>query len=145
MDKVKPKLESGLDRRDKVDLKLESLKMIRERSTWLAGLQAGICALLWTPLRESLDKTVPKPMATDLIVYLHLGWFAFLLSLLLTALLLGRLPRMIETLAQNEKESIFQEYAVAKISLGTMLWAIYALFFLGLVLTGVFVLLRVNR
>ncbi len=129
----------------KVELQLEALKMVKEWSTWLAGLQAGICALLWSPLKESLKKT--EFMATDLIVLLHLGWFAFLFSLLLTVLLLGRLPRMIESLEQNKenRESIFQEYAVPKISLGMMLSAIYALFFLGLILTGIFVLLRASR
>jgi hypothetical protein len=140
---------------ERSELKLESLKMIREWSTWLAGLQAAICALLWSPLKESVKKPLPslapmtpslppETMATDLVVLLHLGWFAFLFSLLLTALLLARLPRMAESLEQNE-ESIFQAYLAPKISLSTMLSTIYALFFLGLILTGIFVLLRAAR
>ena len=138
---------------DKIELKLEALKMVKEWSTWLAGLQAGICALLWGPLKDSLKPVAagpffpPEPMPTDLIVLLHFGWFAFLFSLLLTALLLILLPRMIERLEQNKEngKSIFQESLVWKISLGKMLWAIYVVFFLGPILTGVFVLLRAMK
>jgi hypothetical protein len=128
---------------DKVELQLESLKMVKEWATWLMGLQAGICALLWSPLKENPIMAARSGAG----LWLHIGWFAFLASLLFTALLFRKLPRLIEELAKSEgpEESIFSrdlKLAGQKLSLGTVLAVIYSLFFAGLAFTGLFVLIK---
>ncbi|HEV7646215.1 MAG TPA: hypothetical protein VGO50_19935 [Pyrinomonadaceae bacterium] len=133
MDKVELKLE----------LQLESLKMVKEWVTWLMGLQVSICALLWSPLKDNPIMAAKSGAG----LWLHIGWFAFLVSLLLTVLVYRTLPKLIEELAKDEtlEESIFSrdlKWAEQKISLGTMLTVIYWLFFAGIAFTGLFVLIR---
>jgi hypothetical protein len=117
--------------------KLEALKMVKEWCTWLAGLQTGICALLWDPLKKALEAR-----ASDIAV-LHWGWFAFLLSLLLTVLLLSRLPGMIERLGKNEDQnkSVFDKglFAGKYFNLRIALWIIHITFAAGAILVGIVV------
>src|ERR1044072_6999734 len=140
----KPSLNSD-DFMNKLELQLESLKMVKEWITWLMGLQAGICALLWSPLKD--NPIIGAAAKSGSGLWLHLGWFAFLASLLLTVLLFRTLPKLIEELAKEENsgENIFRRdlgWARQEISLGGVLTVIYSLFFAGVAFTGLFILIK---
>ena len=79
---------------DKAQAKLESLKMVKEWSSWLIALQTAICAFLWNVLKALEIKSW-------LDVFLYFGWFAFSLSLLIATVLVSRLPYMIEKLPES--------------------------------------------
>jgi len=90
--------------REKTQLQLESIKMVKEWSTWLAGLQTGICALLWGPLKDNPAFT--GEIGSEKLVagiWLYFAWYSFLISLVLTVLMLGTLPRIIEELRRAGK------------------------------------------
>ena len=131
---------------DKPQLQLEALKMVKEWGAWLAGIQTGICALLWSPLKDSLfDEKIrlPHPFSGP-PVFLYLGWFAFLFSLLFTVWMLSQLPRLIEGITA-ESESVFEKYiilTVFRVKLKTTLIWIHSLFVLGAILIGVFIIWR---
>ncbi len=147
------------------DYKLESLKMVKEWCTWLTGLQAGICALLWPLLKESAPKDMPckdilckeilckdiLPLCKESVsqalpswpsIFLYLGWFAFLFSLLFTVFLLSRLPSVIEKLDKTDMEKVFDESISKRMTVEYSLTAIYRLFILGALFLGAFIIAR---
>jgi len=134
--------------REKTQLQLESIKMVKEWSTWLAGLQTGICALLWGPLKDNPAFT--GEIGSEKLVagiWLYFAWYSFLISLVLTVLMLGTLPRIIEELgeAENPDESIFNRKVGVgqyRVPLKTALAAIYGIFIAGVVFSALFVLVR---
>jgi hypothetical protein len=82
---------------DKAQAKLESLKMVKEWSAWLIGIQAAICTFLWNVLKGLEVKSW-------LDNSLYCGWLAFSLSLVIATLLISHLPAVIENLAESSSE-----------------------------------------
>ena len=82
---------------EKSQAKLESLKMVKEWSSWLIALQTAICAFLWNVLKALEIKSW-------LDFFLYFGWFAFSLSLLIATVLVSRLPYMIENLPESSSD-----------------------------------------
>jgi len=134
---------------EKTDLRLESFKMIREWSTWLVGIQTVICGFLWNVLKENPlflaeFRGMPNPSFTGMI--LHLAWLAFAFSLVTAAFTLISLPKLVETLKQEDgaAESVFAMQANVwggKMNLRTLVGAQHILFFIGVVLAALFVIM----
>ena len=74
------------------EARLEAAKLSADWCKWMVALQTGICAGLWTPLKNS-----PKSA-------LLWAWVAFALSALATSWLLGRLPGLVALLAETGAE-----------------------------------------
>jgi hypothetical protein len=109
-------------------LQLESLKMLKEWSVWLIALQAALCAFLWNVL-----KTFAGANWFEKSVYV--AWFAFSISLIIATVLVSRLPRQIEGLADAPAEgSVFTRRVVVvglRIKLRTLLILEHTFFLLG--------------
>lgn len=128
--------ESLVDEQTKqrVSLKVESLKMLKEWSVWLIAIQAGICTFLWPVLKE-LSKRNPPPHWYEKSLYA--GWFAFSVSLVLATLLVSQLPSHLETVAERcSGASILSEkipIAFIPMTLKTLLVLEHVFFLAGLV------------
>ena len=113
---------------DEAQAKLESLKMVKEWSTWLIALQTAICAFLWNVL-----KTLEIKSWLD--VFLYFGWFAFSLSLLIATVLVSRLPYRIESLPESSPDRSVLSEPVAilggKVRLKTFVMAEHVCFIVG--------------
>src|SRR5919202_4376737 len=79
---------------DRAQASLESLRLLDSWSKWLVTLQSAICALLWQPLKQQPSTQWPSTL-------LFLGWGAFCLSVITSTVLLGRLPTLVEALADD--------------------------------------------
>src|SRR5918912_2090444 len=79
---------------DRAQASLESLRLLDSWSKWLVTLQSAICALLWQPLNQQPPAEWPGTL-------LFLGWSAFCLSVITSTVLLGRLPTLVERLAEE--------------------------------------------
>jgi hypothetical protein len=77
---------------ESAEARLEAAKLSADWCKWMMALQTGICAGLWTPLKNS-----PKSA-------LLWAWVAFALSALTTSWLLGRLPGFVSLLAETGAE-----------------------------------------
>jgi hypothetical protein len=139
---------------DKTQLQLEALKMIKDWSAWLVGIQTVICGFLWNALKEnpilaaSEIKDALNPSITGII--LHLGWLAFVISLLIAAFTLLRVPRLVETLKQgeDETESVFAMQADLwgrKLKMKTLAGTQFFFFLAGAALTAAFVIISTRH
>ena len=112
------------------------------------GIQVAICGFLWNVLRNN-------PLLTDDYwhrfslpgFFLHLAWLAFAVSLLLAAFTLIRLPKLVESLQQNEEaaESVFAlpvKILSGELALKKLVGAQYIFFLAGAVLAAVFVIIN---
>ena len=129
---------------DTTGLKLESLKMVREWTTWLVAIQVAICGFLWDPIRKSPQIATDSLNGWQFIV-LYTAWAFFVLSILTAGFLLLRLPVMVEALAKSGEsdesvQALKAPLASSQVRLKTLIFAQYLLFFLGAVLTGIFLL-----
>lgn len=66
------------------DLRLESLKLLRDWSMWLLTIEAAICAALW------------KTGALKVGAWAFAGWGAFCLSVMVAAVLLIVVPSVVQ-------------------------------------------------
>ena len=109
------------------EARLEAAKLSADWCKWMVALQTGICAGLWTPLKNS-----PKSP-------LLWAWVAFALSALTTSWLLGRLPGLVSVLAETGAEP--QKAARIK-ELQRIALLAHVLFIAGIVIAIYFVLAR---
>src|ERR671927_118118 len=79
---------------DRAQASLEALRLLDSWSKWLVTLQSAICALLWQPLKQQPSLEWPSTL-------LFLGWGAFCFSVVSSTVLLGRLPTLVEALADD--------------------------------------------
>ena len=109
------------------EARLEAVKLSADWCKWMVALQTGICAGLWTPLKNS-----PKSP-------LLWAWVAFALSALMTSWLLGRLPGLVTLLAETGAEP---ERAARIKELRRVALLAHGLFIAGILLALYFVLAR---
>ena len=129
---------------DRAQASLESVKLLDSWSKWLVTLQSAICALLWQPLKQQPPVAWPGTL-------LFLGWSAFCLSVIASTVLLGRLPTLVEPLADEAAEvrSSTRSPPVRarallgqRITVGHVVAVQHVLFVLGVALVLLFVLNR---
>jgi hypothetical protein len=127
---------------EKAQAKLESIKMVREWSTWLIAIQTTVCAFLWNILKERGLKDLSG-------ITLHCGWLAFSFSIIIATVLISRLPTLIENLADESSsdKSIFTyplRILGINLNLKILLIAEHVCFLLGVLLIIIFVIMRMR-
>jgi hypothetical protein len=139
---------------DKPQLQLEALKMVKEWSTWLVGIQVAICGFLWSFLNQNPMLVDPANNFPEYAhrrydqtgfyipgITLHAAWLFFALSLLVAAFLLLRMPAVAETLTEDDGESVLKR-KTSGVRLETLVSTEYLFFLLGAALTAIFVIIK---
>ena len=128
---------------EKSSARLESIKMVKEWSVWLVTLQGAACTVLWGPLKQ---QSVEQSLGYFLLLF---GWLIFVLSIITATVLLGLLPRVVESLADEDlrlddkKVSALPVYR--KITIGHFMFVEHALLIIGILFIFVFVLIRESK
>jgi hypothetical protein len=134
----------------RLKLQLESIKMIRDWSTWLVGIQVAICGFLWNVLKENPIALMGPTNAVPFSVtgsIIHLAWLAFAASLLVAAFMLIRIPKLVESLQQGADASTSVSELPVRVfgralALKKLVGLQYAFFLAGALLAAVFTVIR---
>lgn len=97
----------------------KALLLRAESAKWLFSIQAGICAVMWQPMDESLD-TFPL-----IGLLLTIAWLGFALSSLASVFVMLALPQATEAMPDAAR------YPAAKQRLQMLLWLQLACFLGG--------------
>jgi hypothetical protein len=115
----------------KDEVNLEALKMAKDWSTWLILIQTGVCAFLWNVLKN-------PELTSYQSFFLHCGWFAFSISVVIATILVSRLPSLIEEYTKEEPP----EGSVIQSRLKHLFIAEHTCFLLGILSVIIFITLR---
>ncbi|MEB3280947.1 MAG: hypothetical protein VKK42_18690 [Lyngbya sp.] len=123
---------------DKGVSKLESLKMLKEWSTWLFTIQTAICTLLWQRLNFNGMRKMPE-------VFLHLSWFSFAFSVIIATVLISQISGVIESLSNDDvsDRSILHypiNFGKIRLNLKFLVRAEHIFFLIGVFFAFIFIL-----
>jgi Trk-type K+ transport system membrane component len=125
---------------EKSSARLESIKMVKEWSVWLVTLQGAACTVLWQPLKQ---QSVEQSLGYFLLL---LGWLTFVLSIITATVLLGLLPRVVESLADQDSRLYDKRVSslpvYRKITISHFMFVEHALLIIGILFILIFVLAR---